>query len=62
MWLCGTCHRDVHRGPQQAQDDGFIVSAYVEDPGTIPLRTWYGLVTLDCHGFFNYVTEERSEF
>ena len=55
VWLCHTCHRQVHKQPLDAKADGFIVSRYVDNPGEVPVKAWHGWVLLDDHGFFTYV-------
>lgn len=49
--LCRTCHDWVHSYEASAKNFGFIVSAYVDDPGGVPLRTWIGVDQyLTCDG------------
>jgi 5-methylcytosine-specific restriction protein A len=62
VWLCHTCHTWAHKHPDEARNEGLIVSQFIEDPGTIPVLTWHGLVMLDCDGFFTHVPEELLEF
>lgn len=50
VWLCPTCHRQVHDNPEQARLEGLIVSRSETDPGSVPALSWYGVLTLDCKG------------
>lgn len=50
VWLCGTCHEWVHQHPFEAKALGFIVSKYVDDPGVVPVRTWFGNILNTCEG------------
>jgi hypothetical protein len=52
VWLCAACHVRVHQNPEQARDEGFIVSRYEEDPGLFRIKMWHGWVLLDCNGAF----------
>lgn len=61
VWLCHTCHVAVHQNPEDARLYGFIVSQFVKDPGTIPVLTWYGVVTMDCQGFFTHFKSSDTE-
>jgi len=60
--LCGHCHREVHRYGDVSRETGFIVSQYVDDPSTVPVKAWFGNINLDCNGFFDYVVEETEKF
>lgn len=61
VWLCNTCHRDVHSHPTESLESGFIVSGFIDLPGSIPIQAHYGIVLLDCHGFFNYYVEDKAD-
>lgn len=37
LWACRTCHDRMHRNPEVARANGWHVSRYVEDPGTVPV-------------------------
>lgn len=61
VWLCDTCHRWVHANPRRAQERGFIVSRYVEEPGTVPFKALSGWYLPDCEGrLITTVITERS--
>lgn len=57
VWLCRTCHDDMHGHPSKAMKEGFIVSSYESSPWSIPLRIftreWQ---TNDCEGGFTLST------
>lgn len=53
-WLCSTCHKWVHAHPFEAKAEGFIVSKYVSEPGSIRLTAHFGDLFLDCLGKFEY--------
>jgi len=38
--LCRACHGFVHANPQAARDNGWIVSAYVENVELVPVKRW----------------------
>lgn len=48
--LCPTCHREVHANPQESNQRGLIVSSYIDEPASIPVKTYRGWVTHDCSG------------
>jgi hypothetical protein len=49
--LCKTCHAFVHSHPETAREQGWIVSAHVGQPFSVPVWTArYGWVTHDCEG------------
>jgi hypothetical protein len=50
VWLCATCHQQVHHAPEQAQQSGFIVSRFETEPGTVPLTSPLGNYRQDCRG------------
>ena len=60
LTLCGSgttgCHGWVHAHPAQARELGFIVSAYNDNPASVPVCTWRGWITLDDTGGY-----ERKE-
>jgi 5-methylcytosine-specific restriction enzyme A len=47
VWLCRTCHNWAHSEVFEARRFGFIVSAYEDDPGTVPVQAWYGWIKLN---------------
>jgi len=52
VWLCGTCHRQVHGGKdaQRIRDEGWIVSQFCKQPGVIPVTTKWGVRWHKCDG------------
>lgn len=50
VWLCGTCHREVHANPVHARDTGFIVSRHIDLPGIVAVSTPWGDRLHDCGG------------
>ena len=52
MWnlvlLCRTCHSWAHANPEQARDQGYIISAFLrmEEASMVPLRDWNGTMRL----------------
>lgn len=58
VWLCRTCHSDVHLHPFNSRTDGFIVSRAVADPGTAPVKSHFGTLLMNCDGSFTYYIEE----
>lgn len=50
--MCQTCHRTVHAHPVPARDTGWVVSQWVEVPGTVPVTTPWGDRTHHCDGKF----------
>lgn len=61
--LCHECHMATHAAPSEAFSSGTIVSAYEEEPWTVPLMTPYGWRLSHCDGSVSYlgaddVTEE----
>lgn len=53
--LCHKDHMEAHRQPLLARVAGVIVSRYTDEPGTVPVETMVGEVTLDCDGGFRFV-------
>lgn len=52
LWACRTCHARMHRNPEVARANGWHVSRYVDEPGTVPVwlpprRGWF---LLGCDG------------
>jgi hypothetical protein len=45
--LCTTCHQYAHRHPEQAREEGLIVSSFVVLPGTVPV---WGIGYFTCDG------------
>ncbi len=58
VWLCGTCHRDVHANPFTARTTGWIVSAWEARPTAVPVRTPWGERIHDCDGGFIFREEQ----
>lgn len=50
VWLCRTCHDWAHRNPEEARERGFIVSAYEDEPYSVPISTFRGRLLLHCDG------------
>lgn len=50
VWLCRTDHAWAHANPRLAQESGFIVSAYEDEPWTVPIKSLGSWVTFDCEG------------
>lgn len=48
--LCSPCHNRVHGSVAEARDSGLIVSSFIDEPATIPVKTWRGWLTHDCAG------------
>lgn len=48
--MCPTCHSWAHANPAQAQLTGFIISAYEDEPWTVPVKTFGGWCVNDCAG------------
>lgn len=45
------CHGEIHGHPALSREHGWIVSAYVDDPASVPVTQWGDqLVTLDDEG------------
>lgn len=54
VWLCDTCHRDVHDHPVESRTKGWIVSAWVAEPGYVPVPSHWGARTHTCDGGFTF--------
>lgn len=54
VWLCNTCHRDVHDNPFESRETGFIVSRSIAEPGTVTVDAHYGTVLLLCDGWYTH--------
>lgn len=48
--LCHACHATVHASPSESAERGLIVSSFIEEPASIPVKTYRGWVTHDCLG------------
>jgi hypothetical protein len=48
--LCATCHSYVHANPAESAERGLIVSSYIEEPSTIPVKTYRGWMLHTCGG------------
>lgn len=62
VWLCGTCHQWAHAHPADARAAGWIVSAWVDEPTTVPVHTPWGVRYHLCSGGFEFTegaTDER---
>lgn len=53
VWLCPTCHADVHATPFQAVKDGWIVSRHIIEPTAIAVRSTFEERVLFCTGGFS---------
>lgn len=60
LWLCTTCHKQVHDQPFESRRYGWIVSASVSNPGTIPVKAHYGWLYLEPGGGFSYAVEAEA--
>lgn len=60
VWLCNTCHAQVHAEPFIARMMGWIVHRNEAEPGTVPVSTWYGVLLLQCDGGIEFTVEERD--
>lgn len=56
VWLCGVCHSTVHRSPEAARKDGWIVGRFVDKPFLVPANTTWGLRHHLCEGTYEFVT------
>jgi hypothetical protein len=54
VYLCHTCHRDVHAHPFNSSKDGWIVSRHVLEPTAVSLHSPTGEWVLDCTGGATY--------
>ena len=48
--LCRSDHEWAHKFPNAAKDDGYIIATHVDDPATVPIRTFMGPVLFDDKG------------
>ena len=48
--LCGTDHAWAHKYPKAAQEAGYIIPVHVENISAVPVKAYYGWVTLDKDG------------
>lgn len=49
--VCSTDHQRLHSNPEWARERGYILSAVQDvDPGSMPLRAWYGWTLLRPDG------------
>jgi len=55
IWLCHTCHKHLHKNPEQATRLGFIVTSYEAQPFNVPVWTTWGWRYHDCNGGFEWV-------
>lgn len=53
--LCGTCHRWAHANPDKAKEQGYITGISVDDPSTVPIQTFMGLVLFDDGGGIHFI-------
>lgn len=58
VWLCGPCHIDVHAHPAMAREGGWVLSQWVEEPGTVPIAGRTTPIRLGCLGGFTFVFDE----
>lgn len=61
VWLCPTCHAEVHAHPFEARADGWIVSRHIETPSAVPLITAIGERILHCTGGFTFREVQSTE-
>lgn len=59
--LCPACHTHVHAHPSESSERGLIVSSYIDEPGSIPVKTYRGWVTHDCEGHRSQFPTERND-
>jgi hypothetical protein len=60
VWLCPTCHTWAHAHPEEAREEGFIVSRAESSPGRWGLAHYQGrFVRPDCQG--GWQTSERGD-
>lgn len=52
--LCNSCHGWAHAHPLEARGQGFIISRHTANPGGVVIRSYFGLLTLDCEGGYSY--------
>lgn len=48
--VCGACHRWAHAHPEAARNAGLIVSVFIAEPTTIPVKTYRGWSLHTCEG------------
>lgn len=56
VYLCLSCHHFITHHPHLGRREGFIVSAFVEQPTIEQIQTWRGTLWLDCDG--SYLKEQ----
>lgn len=54
VWLCPTCHAWVHSNVILSVAAGFIVSAWIGEPGEIMVRSAWGDRYHDCEGTYRF--------
>lgn len=54
MWLCRTCHTQVHGNVNQSRKEGWIVSQWAKQPAEIPVTTTWGKRFHDCDGHYQF--------
>lgn len=60
--LCRTCHAWAHANPRRAQETGFIISAYEDEPFNQPIKMFgQHWATFDCEGNVHYLKENDHE-
>lgn len=58
LTLCSVCHAWVHANPVAARTHGWIVSAWEDHPGMLPVSTFlWGWVLLHHDGTFTHLSE-----
>ena len=50
IWLCHPCHMWAHAHVAEAREAGLIVSAYEENPATVPVTSGRTVEYQDCAG------------
>lgn len=61
VWLCPTCHTQVHARPFDSRSKGWIVSRHQAQPGSVPAKSHFGELILECNGRYRYHIPSESE-
>lgn len=61
VWLCPTCHSQVHARPFESRAKGWIVSRHEPSPGSVPATAHFGELVLECDGRYRYHITSESE-
>jgi len=54
VWLCSTCHSQVHAQPAQSATGGWIVSQWCDRPTLITVTTPWGIRWHGCDGTYRF--------